>query len=169
MVVSSGDGGATNYDRDSKVEGSPAYGTASCEAYPNFSAQYPASSPYVTAVGATAVASDGEEQVCSTVAGAMITSGGGFSSYSPRPSYQAAAVDAWASSALASEIPRFLLLVFFNIMFWPIGFPNEMAVECLIRNSEVTLMSRWSGITSTSASKCLRSASSAIQRVWTVQ
>lgn len=98
VLVSSGDGGATNWDRDTRISGSPAYGSASCDDYPNFSAQFPTSSPYVTSVGATNW-KDSDEVACSTANGALITTGGGFSGYSDRGSYQADVVDAWAANA----------------------------------------------------------------------
>jgi len=86
-------------------------------------ASFPGSSPYITAVGATQFqtpeykldvnptactalgsgykcASGGlEEAVSSQVAG--FTSGGGFSTYTPRPSYQNAAVEGYLSSGVA--------------------------------------------------------------------
>jgi len=86
-------------------------------------ASFPGSSPYITAVGATQFqtpeykldvtptactalgssykcASGGlEEAVSSQVAG--FTSGGGFSTYTPRPSYQKAAVEGYLSSGVA--------------------------------------------------------------------
>mmetsp|Transcript_2143 Transcript_2143/g.5035 ORF Transcript_2143/g.5035 Transcript_2143/m.5035 type:complete len:601 (-) Transcript_2143:91-1893(-) len=78
---------------------------------------YPGSSPYLVCLGATMLvgvsplsqdvppfcktrtcAGAGEEVVCSTQTGALITSGGGFSNDAPRPSYQDAAVKAWLAS-----------------------------------------------------------------------
>jgi tripeptidyl-peptidase I len=75
---------------------------------------YPGSSPYLVCLGATMLvdvsplsqdsppfcqtqvcAGAGQEVVCSTQTGALITSGGGFSNDAPRPSYQDAAVKAW--------------------------------------------------------------------------
>eukprot|EP00026_Physarum_polycephalum_P002469 Phypoly_transcript_02476.p2 GENE.Phypoly_transcript_02476~~Phypoly_transcript_02476.p2 ORF type:complete len:282 (+),score=51.37 Phypoly_transcript_02476:1941-2786(+) len=77
----------------------------------SFTPDFPASSPYVTAVGATQVFSkndpscfDGstytctsEEVVCSIATGAAITSGGGFSDVFPRPPYQDTAVQTYLS------------------------------------------------------------------------
>lgn len=81
---------------------------------------FPASSPYITAVGATQIkpgsgstsgasepicqnqlqcATGGTEIVCSNAKGALITSGGGFSVYAPRPSYQEAVVSAYLSKS----------------------------------------------------------------------
>ena len=45
--------------------------------------EWPASSPYVTTVGAS-ILSSGKEVVCSTAAGSIITSGGGFSNVNNR-------------------------------------------------------------------------------------
>lgn len=83
-------------------------------------AEYPASSPYVTAVGGTMFSSasvlnvnpmpsfcstkrytcagPGVEVVCATPE-ALITSGGGFSEYTPMPKYQTTAVQAYLSTA----------------------------------------------------------------------
>jgi tripeptidyl-peptidase-1 len=79
---------------------------------------FPAASPYITAVGATQLAGDakaggsspictsqlqcaisGTEIVSSTSTGSLITSGGGFSLYSKRPSYQDAAVTAYLAKS----------------------------------------------------------------------
>jgi len=68
-----------------------------------FSADYPTSSPYVTSVGATQFKWSGNsvtaEIGASILTGAIITTGGGFSSFQPQPSYQSAAVSAYLSSA----------------------------------------------------------------------
>ena len=94
--------------------------------------EFPAASPYVLSVGATSLstskiidpnapntpkpckpslffkgfkcASNGTEQVCSTETGAKITSGGGFSRYSPRPQWQNLAVESYLDKA-AKELP----------------------------------------------------------------
>jgi tripeptidyl-peptidase-1 len=81
VIVSSGDDGAAN---------SGARNDASqCGYY----ASFPASSPYVTAVGATQGPESGKtEVVCSSKTGGVITSGGGFSDVFSRPSYQDDAV-----------------------------------------------------------------------------
>eukprot|EP01132_Coremiostelium_polycephalum_P001379 gene1379-1742_t len=57
-----------------------------------FAPDYPTSSPYVTSVGATQVYTSGQEVVCSVATGAIITGGGGFSTFQPQPSYQTQAV-----------------------------------------------------------------------------
>jgi len=66
---------------------------------PVFAADWPTSSPYVTSVGATQFTWTGQtvesEIVCSIATGAIITSGGGFSSFQQQPTYQAGAVASW--------------------------------------------------------------------------
>ena len=83
IVVSSGDDGVNSQNaRD---------GTSGC----GFSPSFPATSPYVTAVGATQGPESGNAEIaCSSSTGGGITSGGGFSSF-PRPSYQSEAVAAY--------------------------------------------------------------------------
>jgi len=70
-----------------------------------FAADFPASSPYVTSVGATqfiwkSSTSVAAEVVASILTGAIITTGGGFSSFQPQPAYQASAVQAWLQKAV---------------------------------------------------------------------
>lgn len=68
-----------------------------------FNAMFPASSPYVTSVGATSLnfakpidsGDRFQEHVTSTRNGALITSGGGFSTVFPQPSYQQRAVESY--------------------------------------------------------------------------
>jgi len=57
---------------------------------PVFVADYPTSSPYVTSVGATQfIQGDHIKEIsCSILTGAIITTGGGFSSFQPQPTYQ---------------------------------------------------------------------------------
>lgn len=59
-----------------------------------YSPSFPATSPYVTAVGATQGPESGDltECTCSSQTGAVITSGGGFSDMFTQPSYQKDAV-----------------------------------------------------------------------------
>eukprot|EP01117_Protostelium_nocturnum_P013492 TRINITY_DN503_c0_g1_i1.p1 TRINITY_DN503_c0_g1~~TRINITY_DN503_c0_g1_i1.p1 ORF type:complete len:767 (-),score=203.18 TRINITY_DN503_c0_g1_i1:158-2458(-) len=67
-----------------------------------FTPEWPASSPYVTSVGATIIKSNGgvvTEEAASIDNGAVITSGGGFSQYASRQSYQSTAVSSWSSSS----------------------------------------------------------------------
>ncbi|CAJ1454575.1 unnamed protein product [Effrenium voratum] len=104
---------------DTGVQGAAQQGGAPTRCAP-FAAVWPASSPYITAVGATMVSTHVSEVcnidrvyamgsnssmpfncpetnvgeiVCSTQSGSMITGGGGFSGRFPRPSWQAAAVE----------------------------------------------------------------------------
>eukprot|EP01116_Phalansterium_solitarium_P012022 TRINITY_DN2795_c0_g2_i1.p1 TRINITY_DN2795_c0_g2~~TRINITY_DN2795_c0_g2_i1.p1 ORF type:complete len:745 (+),score=248.03 TRINITY_DN2795_c0_g2_i1:94-2235(+) len=65
-----------------------------------FSPDYPASSPYVTSVGATQFTSFDGSKVSSEIpasvqSGAIFTTGGGFSRFQPQPSYQATVVQAY--------------------------------------------------------------------------
>ncbi|KAN0025094.1 hypothetical protein ACTFIV_009510 [Dictyostelium citrinum] len=61
---------------------------------PIFNPDFPASSPYVTSVGATEIyESPQPESVCSIQSGSIITSGGGFSVTQSQPSYQFNAVN----------------------------------------------------------------------------
>jgi tripeptidyl-peptidase I len=61
-------------------------------------ASWPASSPYVTAVGATMNGpslTNSPEIACSSASGSIITTGGGFSNSVGAPSFQSAAVSAY--------------------------------------------------------------------------
>jgi tripeptidyl-peptidase-1 len=81
VFVSSGDDGVANFNARGDA--------SSCGYNPSF----PASSPYVTAVGATqGGVTGGTEIVCSEATGGVITSGGGFSTKFSAPSYQTTAI-----------------------------------------------------------------------------
>jgi tripeptidyl-peptidase-1 len=68
--------------------------------------QFPASSPYVVAVGGTqGPESDQTEVTCSSITGGVITSGGGFSDYYKRPSYQNTAVQNYLNSYTSKNSP----------------------------------------------------------------
>lgn len=71
--------------------------------------QFPATVPYVLAVGATqGPESGGPEIACSAATGASITSGGGFSNKFKTPSWQTAAVNAYlASTSGAASVSGF--------------------------------------------------------------
>lgn len=86
IFVSSGDDGvANNAARQDE---------SACGYVPSF----PASSPYVTAVGATQGGpTGGEEVACSGATGGSITTGGGFSTVFPAPDWQASAVEKFLS------------------------------------------------------------------------
>jgi len=88
VVVATGDDGVANFQaRSSK---------SSC----GYNPSYPASSPYVTAVGATQGIETGTEEIaCTSTTGGLITTGGGFSTHYEQPSWQAAAVDQYFSVA----------------------------------------------------------------------
>lgn len=62
-----------------------------------FQVDFPASCPYVTAVGATSIPSGGTYQ-SKEVAVTDFPSGGGFSNYWPIPNYQQSAVAAYYAS-----------------------------------------------------------------------
>jgi len=81
VFVASGDDGVANFE---------ARGDASqC----GFNPSFPATSPYVTAVGATQGPESGTAEIaCSSATGGIITTGGGFSINFARPSYQDAVV-----------------------------------------------------------------------------
>jgi subtilase family serine protease len=77
-----------------------------------FTADYPTSSPYVTSVGATQFISDDsgrivKEIACSIKTGAIITTGGGFSSFQPQFAAQKGAVSDFISNAGSSLPPSF--------------------------------------------------------------
>jgi tripeptidyl-peptidase-1 len=81
IFVSSGDDGVANF----QARGAP----SKCGYTPSF----PASSPYVTAVGATqGGVTGGSEVVCSAQTGGVITTGGGFSTKFNAPTYQKKAI-----------------------------------------------------------------------------
>lgn len=67
-------------------------------------ASFPASSPYVVSVGASANHRDADtgavvQSVCSAADGNVITSGGGFSAYYGTPSYQSSEVSVYVTNA----------------------------------------------------------------------
>jgi len=86
---------------------------------PNFDPDFPASSPYVTSVGATQLAPSSTaagcydknskytcpvtEIVCSPATGASISSGGGFSNLFDIPSYQSSVVSTYLNSLSSSD------------------------------------------------------------------
>lgn len=82
VVVSSGDDGVANsLARDHPEK---------CGYFPSF----PATSPYVTSIGATQGPEEGRDEVaCSSDTGGLITTGGGFSDVFNAPSYQLDHVD----------------------------------------------------------------------------
>ncbi len=87
IVASSGDDGAISANgRDSYL-------------YCGYMPSFPASSPYVVAVGGTMGPERNLPEVaCQGDLGGVITTGGGFSTYADMPSYQAEAVNGYLSS-----------------------------------------------------------------------
>jgi tripeptidyl-peptidase-1 len=73
---------------------------------------FPATSPYVTAVGATMGSEDGrppnvydQEIACQSQLGGVITSGGGFSTFYAQPSWQTSAVSAYFKGLSVTDTP----------------------------------------------------------------
>jgi tripeptidyl-peptidase-1 len=88
IMVSSGDDGVANFE----ARNDPSY----C----GFNPSFPATCPYVTAVGATMGPEFGQPEVaCTSNNGGLITTGGGFSIYFKRPAYQDAAVKQYLANA----------------------------------------------------------------------
>jgi tripeptidyl-peptidase-1 len=94
ILVSSGDDGVANFQaRDDPKK---------CGYNPSF----PASSPYVTAVGATMGPESGTAEIsCTSDAGGVITTGGGFSTIFSAPAYQKTAVSNYFSGLSTSQQP----------------------------------------------------------------
>jgi tripeptidyl-peptidase-1 len=87
VMVATGDDGVANYPARSDK--------SKCGFYPS----YPASSPYVTAVGATQGPESGQPEImCASNTGGVITSGGGFSTVFSQPSYQSKQVSNYLSN-----------------------------------------------------------------------
>lgn len=99
ILVSTGDNGAPNsyndqclcaYDSSSnQLDWSVSESWTGTGYFPSF----PATSPFVTAVGATMGPNSGAAEVaCQSQQGGLITTGGGFSTYFPTPSWQSSQV-----------------------------------------------------------------------------
>jgi len=94
ITVSSGDDGVANFQARTLAR--------KCGYNPSF----PASNPYVTAVGATKGVESGDTEVaCLSNDGGVITTGGGFSALYDQPSYQTDAVAAYFAGLSRSEQP----------------------------------------------------------------
>jgi tripeptidyl-peptidase-1 len=94
IFVSSGDDGVANFQARSNPK--------KCGYNPSF----PASSPYVTAVGATQGPESGTAEIaCTSDQGGVITTGGGFSTIFSTPSYQKNTISGYFSSLNASQQP----------------------------------------------------------------
>ena len=93
IVVASGDDGAPGF----LARGS----TSKCAYDPNF----PASSPYVVAVGATQGLESGKTEVaCSASTGGVVTSGGGFSILSKAPAFQKNAINTYFNTVQTKPV-----------------------------------------------------------------
>lgn len=94
ILVSSGDDGVANFQARSNPK--------KCGYTPSF----PASSPYVTAVGATQGPESGTTEIaCTSDQGGVITTGGGFSTLFDAPDYQTDAINKYFNSLSLSEKP----------------------------------------------------------------
>jgi tripeptidyl-peptidase-1 len=94
IVVSSGDDGVANFQARTNPK--------KCGYHPSF----PASSPYVTAIGATQGPESGKEEIaCTSDAGGAITTGGGFSTIFTAPSYQTNHIKGYFSSLNSTQQP----------------------------------------------------------------
>jgi tripeptidyl-peptidase-1 len=82
---------SSSSDSSSKSSDGTSWGSWSGKGY---FPSYPATSPYVTAVGATMGLNYGEEEIaCQSQEGGVITTGGGFSTYYTQPAWQTNAVE----------------------------------------------------------------------------
>jgi len=89
ILIASGDDGVANFGARNNPSG--------C----GFNPSFPASAPYVTAVGATQGPEYGQTEVaCSSKTNGLITTGGGFSAVFSQPSYQTDAVKSYLSSGV---------------------------------------------------------------------
>lgn len=94
ILASSGDDGVANFQARSSPK--------ECGYHPSF----PASSPYVTAVGATQGPESGTAEIaCTSDAGGVITTGGGFSTLFKAPSYQSQAISGYFASLNSTSKP----------------------------------------------------------------
>lgn len=94
IFVSSGDDGVANFQARSNPR--------KCGYNPSF----PASSPYVTAVGATQGPESSKPEVaCTSNGGGVITTGGGFSTKFAAPAYQQAAVASYFATLPSNQQP----------------------------------------------------------------
>jgi tripeptidyl-peptidase-1 len=95
ILASTGDDGVANFQaRQNPSE---------CGYHPAF----PASSPYVTAIGATQGAESGKPEVaCTSDNGGIITTGGGFSNKMNAPSFQTSVISGYFNSLSSSQRPQ---------------------------------------------------------------
>ena len=93
VVTASGDDGVSGYMTRNT-------GINACGFHPSF----PSTSPYVLSIGATAGPEAGKEEIaCTFDNGGLISSGGGFSNYFARPSYQNITVNQYLKDATADK------------------------------------------------------------------
>jgi len=119
IVVATGNDGASTSTgdscqcgADSSSKGSSWYssggggaGTKSGWTGQGYFPYFPASCPYVTAVGATMGPENGNTEVaCQSQQGGVITSGGGFSTFFAQPAWQQVAVSAYLKAANSSAL-----------------------------------------------------------------
>lgn len=94
ILVSSGDDGVANFQARSNPK--------KCGYNPSF----PASSPFVTAVGATQGPESGKTEIaCTSDQGGVITTGGGFSTIFDAPTYQTSTIKSYFAGLTASSTP----------------------------------------------------------------
>jgi len=100
ITISSGDNGAPEYDNDTDQ--------CLCSLHAGYNPDFPASSPWVTAVGATMGPEVGQPEIASqSQLGGVITTGGGFSNVFARPSWQSHAVpDYFNILTSANSLPQ---------------------------------------------------------------
>jgi len=108
-MASSGDNGAagsaTRCTTDSGSGNADWTGSSSWSGEGYFPS-FPASSPYVTAVGATMGGESGNADIaCQSQEGGGITTGGGFSTYYPTPDWQKSAVDGYFAGLTGANTP----------------------------------------------------------------
>ncbi|EQC40381.1 hypothetical protein SDRG_02279 [Saprolegnia diclina VS20] len=132
VIVASGDDGAMGLQHRQR---NMSLAAACAQGGP----QWPASSPFVTSVGATMLL-DGDETVCMADHGGRITSGGGFSSVYAQPAYQTRAL---ASYVAQLQVPA----TYANLSGR--GYPDVSAIGAHYR---VRVNGTWRVISGTSAS-----------------
>ena len=93
ITVSSGDNGIAGND-------------CSCTKDPPYRPSFPATCPFVTAVGATMGPNEGvAEYACQSTTGGLITTGGGFSTYFSAPTWQTDSISLYFSRLSSSQQP----------------------------------------------------------------
>jgi tripeptidyl-peptidase I len=135
LLSASGDDGVAGY----QARGDPFY----CGYFP----QFPATSPYVTAVGGTMGPETGDPEIaCQAQLGGVITTGGGFSTLYAAPSWQQGVISTYFStmaSGPSSQVPAAGYIASGR------GYPD---VSGLAANYEVMIAGSLGGVYGTSAS-----------------